>query len=346
MHQHNGVVKQNASVVPIPSRSLDRLSPSRDGMLATVRSISAVVALTLFCMTGPAPHAAALPLAGPLGDVPLCEGVGTPRTLVHQPRTFEAATFDQQGRLLLSDWLGNKVDIIDRPGMEPRTLAHNIYAPGGLAPTPSGTVLVGSGIGAPALLAPTFGFATLFELDPRTGGLTVHADGLSMGNGVVRADDGTVFSSNDLVPSIDRVAPDGAVQRGWYHETPANGLALSRDGGTLFANVSLGDTRILAIDTTTGKARTHFRPPAGLQWVFLDDLEIDSAGRLYAPTYFGGQVWRIDTDGSFCALTKDRVLPAGITLGRDGAGFSSRSVYVTAHAGEVIEIPNAVPSER
>ncbi len=77
-----------------------------------------------------------------------------------------------------------------------------------------------------------------------------------MGNGVAIAPDGTVYTSNDLVPALDRVDPDGTMHRGWYRETPANGPALSPDGRILYVNVSLGgDTRILAIDTATGVAR-------------------------------------------------------------------------------------------
>ncbi|MBF6387609.1 SMP-30/gluconolactonase/LRE family protein [Nocardia farcinica] len=217
-----------------------------------------------------------------------------------------------------------------------------------IAPPPTradGGVLAGSGIAAPALLAPALGFARLLRVDPVTGATTPYAEGLSMGNGVVRAPDGTVFTSNDLAPALDRVDPDGTVHRGWYRETPTNGLAISADGRTLYANVSLGDTRTLAIDVATGAARTYFRPPQGLAHVFLDDLDIDRAGRLYAPVYFGGQVWRIERDGSFCAVADGLTLPAGITVGVDSAGFSAGSVYVTTHAGQVVEIPNAIPAD-
>ncbi|MGW4364395.1 SMP-30/gluconolactonase/LRE family protein [Nocardia takedensis] len=276
--------------------------------------------------------------------IPGCPDVGPVRSLVAEPRTFEAVAVDRHGRLLVSDWLGNKIEVIDAPGAAPRTLA-SVEAPGGLAPLPDGTVLVGSGISAPALLAPTFGFAKLLRLDPDTGAVTPYASELSMGNGVVRAPDGTVFTSNDLVPALDRVDPDGTVHRGWYRETPANGLAVSAEGRTLFANVSIGDTRILAIDTATGTARTYFRPPDGYQNAFLDDLDIDARGRLYAPAYFAGQVWRIDTDGSVCAIATGLTLPAGITVGAAGSAFGADSVYVTTHSGQVLEIPAAIPRD-
>ncbi|MBF6353316.1 SMP-30/gluconolactonase/LRE family protein [Nocardia higoensis] len=267
------------------------------------------------------------------------------RALATQPRTFEAAAFDHSGRLLLSDWLGNRIDVLDAPGATPRTLA-TVEAPGGLAPMPDGTVLAGSGIAAPALLAPAHGFARLMRLDPDNGTLTEYASGLSMGNGVVRAPDGADYTSNDLVPALDRVDPDGTVHRGWYRETTANGLAVSPDGKTLYANVSLGDTRILAIDIESGEARTHYRPPAGYQNAFRDDLDIDAAGRLYAPLYFAGQVLRVDTDGTACTIASGLTLPAGITVGVADSPFAADSVFVTTHAGQVVEIPHAVPAVR
>lgn len=270
---------------------------------------------------------------------PMCAGVGTPRTLVAQPSAFEAVAFDRDGRMLLSNAFGNSVDLVDGPGAPPRPIA-TVPSPGGLAPVPDGTVLAGSGNALTAFLAPT---AELRQLNPATGEQAVVARGLSMANGVVRASDGTVYASSDVEPAIDRISPDGRVERGWYRASTGNGLALSADGRTLYANVSTGDTSIVAIDTETAESRVHFRPPAGLEWVFFDDLDIDTAGRLYAATYFGGQVWRVDPDGTHCAIASGLVLPAGVSVGAEGAGYSRDSVYVTTHAGSVLEIPNAVP---
>lgn len=276
--------------------------------------------------------------------VRMCPGAGAPKPLIGSPNTFEAVAFDHQGQMLVSDWIGSKVDKLYQPGATPRTLT-DVYFPGGLAPHPDGSVLVGSGIAAPALLAPKVGTANLYKVNTKTGAKRKVAEGLSMGNGVALAPDGTVFASNDLVPAIDKISPNGDVQRGWYRKTPANGLAVSKDGKTLFANVSLGDTRILALDTDTGKSRTYFRPPSGLQWTSLDDLDIDSEGRLYAAVYFGGQVWRIDPSGSFCAVAKGLYLPAGVSVGPSmKSKFSKSSIYVTTHTGLVMEIPRAIPS--
>lgn len=312
--------------------------------MKSFRSLIAVVVsgVTVAGMCAAVASAAPVP-----SSIPMCADVGAPRVIVGgQPRTFEAVAFDDRGAMLLSDTLGNRLDVVDRPGAAPRMLAP-VYFPGGIAPMPDGTVLVGSGMmAAPALASPAVGVAKLIRVNPRNGHHRVYAEGLSMGNGVVRAPDGTVYASNDLTSTIDRIGTDGRVERGWYDQSPGNGLAMSADGRTLFANVSFGDTRIVAIDTATGTGRTYYRPPAGMNWTSLDaldDLDIDRRGRLYAPLYFGGQVLRVDSDGSHCAIATGLTAPAGISLGRSGAGFSTRSVYVTTHAGAVIEIPRAVP---
>lgn len=304
--------------------------------------VTALLALGTALVGVPAPAQAQVGLPDD-ATIPMCVGVGSPRPVVTGLSTFEAVAFDTQGSMLVSDWIGNKVHKLTRPGGQARVLTE-LYAPGGLAPHPDGTVLVGSGIAMPAMVAPQIGGrAELYKVNTRTGAKRKVADGLSMGNGVVRAPDGTVYASNDLAPAIDKISPDGKVHSNWFSASTANGLALSEDGKTLYANVSLGDTRILAIDTATGKARTYFRPPAGLSWVFLDDLDIDAHGNLYAAVYFGGQVWRISPHGDVCAVAKGLVLSAGISVGPTGPSpFRSDSVFVTTHTGQVLEIPHGV----
>lgn len=284
-----------------------------------------------------------LPSAATAG-LPSCPDAGAPVTHVREPGALESIAFDGAGRLLYTNQARRELRGLDAPGVSTRTVAAGIDAPGGLAPEPGGTVLVGSGNGLGGLFAPRFGFAKLLRVDLATGAKAPYARGLSMANGVVRGADGTVFASDDLAASLDRVTPDGGVHRGWYRATDTNGLALSADGATLFANRSFGSTRVMAIDTATGGYRTFWQPPPSLSWVVLDDLDIDAAGRLYAPAYLLGEVWRIEPDGSACALARGLTTPAGISVGAAGAGFSAGSVFVTTHAGSVLEIPGAVPA--
>jgi sugar lactone lactonase YvrE len=276
--------------------------------------------------------------------VPSCPDTSPARTLVRGPGQLESAAFDAAGRLVFTDIRRRQLLGLDAPGAPPRTIAAGISEPGGLALTPDGDMLVGAGSGASGFLAPRFGLARLLRVDLATGAREVAARGLSMANGVVRAADGTVYASDDLAGSLDRISPGGRVQRGWFRGANTNGLALSGDGRTLYANVTFGATRVLAIDVQTATARTYARPPAAMAWAALDDLDTDAEGRLYGAAYLAGEVWRIDTDGTICALARGLRLPAGITVGAAGAGFSPRSVYVTTHTGSLIEVPGAIPA--
>ncbi|MBJ7328568.1 MAG: SMP-30/gluconolactonase/LRE family protein [Solirubrobacteraceae bacterium] len=278
--------------------------------------------------------------------LPTCPGVGAKQSLVREPGQLESAAFDAEGHLLYTNQSRRQVRALDAPGAATRTVAVGIDSPGGLVLEPGGTMLVGQGNSVGGLLAPATGLARLIRFDPETGEKTTYARGLSMTNGVVRAADGTVYASDDFVGSLDRVSPEGRVQRGWYRATDTNGLALSADGKTLFANRSFGATRVMAIDTVTGAHRVHWKPPASQSWVLLDDLDIDAAGNLYANAYLAGEVWRIAPGGSACALARGLLTAAGITLGSSGAGFSPTSAFVTTHTGSVVEIPRAVPAGR
>ena len=73
------------------------------------------------------------------------------------------------------------------------------------------------------------------RVDLVQGQVTPVVKGLSMANGVVRAPDGSYYASDNLALSLDRVSPSGVVQRKWLNLN-SNGLALSRDGRTLFVN--------------------------------------------------------------------------------------------------------------
>lgn len=286
---------------------------------------------------------ACAPAAHAATSLPSCPQTGAKRTLVRESGQLESAAFDAAGRLVYTNIARRQLRGLDAPGAQTRAIAVGIDGPGGLALEPGGTMLVGAGSGSGAVFAPRFGFARLLRVDLATGETSVYARGLSMANGVVRAADGTVYASDDLALSLDRITPDGKVQRGWYRATDTNGLALSADGRTLFANRSFGSTRVMAIDTATGASRTYARPPGSLSWALFDDLDIDAEGRLYVAVYLAGEVWRIETDGSMCALARGLVAPAGITVGASGAGFSARSVFVTTHGGLLVEIPDAIP---
>jgi hypothetical protein len=87
----------------------------------------------------------------------------------------------------------------------------------------------------------------------------------------------------------------------------------------------------------------------------MDDLDTDSEGRLYVAVWAAGEVWRVETNGAVCALSKGRPFTAGLSLGSaysdagysysiNSTGLASDSVYFATHLGLVMEIPHGVPT--
>jgi sugar lactone lactonase YvrE len=70
------------------------------------------------------------------------------------------------------------------------------------------------------------GLAGLLRVDPESGACERWVRGRGMANGVARAPDGAVYASNDIGAYLDRVNPDGTVQRRWARVASANGLAV------------------------------------------------------------------------------------------------------------------------
>ena len=174
-----------------------------------------------------------------------------------------------------------------------------------------------------------------------TGATTPVVKGLAMANGLVRADDGTFYASDDLARSLDRVLPNGTVQRGWL-ALNSNGLALSQDQRTLYVNQMI-PPKVMAVDRESGQVRLVAPAPEGRGWTWLDGLGIDRQGLLYVASYWSGEVWRLTPEGNWCTLARGLMLPSAVTPGSDGAGFSTTSVYVTTHGGGLFEVPGAVP---
>ena len=278
------------------------------------------------------------------GALPACPDRPVQRTVVGGPGQYEAVLPDAQGRLLISDLRGGRVLRADAPGATATPLAR-VSDPGGLAVDDAGDILVGTGNG-PTALVPRWRLAGLLRIDAGTGATTRVARGLMMANGVARAADGTVYASSSFPGGgVDRIRPDGTVDRRWNRTEGANGLALSADGSALYAAVMLPPARVVRIDTATGQATTFARVPfpenvTGL----LDGLARGADGTLYVNAFLAGQVWRIGADPTPCVLARGLAGAAGITVGADGAGFSATSVYVATWGERVVELVDAAPA--
>lgn len=270
----------------------------------------------------------------------------------------EALAFDQTGRLVITDYIGNRIRVLDAPGDAPWTFYSGLLGPGGLAFMPDGSLLGATGITLLSTLAPTVAIGNLYRYNMTTREQTIYATGLSQGNGLVRVpSDGTIFASDDAANSLDKIYPNGTTVTGWYRDSSTDGLAVSNDSKTLYGTLAFGRTQILSWNLESGSnvATSYWKPPEELAWAVMDDLDIDPEGRLYAAIWAAGEVWRIDTNGTACALSKGRPFTAGLSLGplysdggnsysSDNSAFASDSVYFTTHLGEVMEIPRGVPT--
>ena len=273
--------------------------------------------------------------------LPPCEGVGTATAMLSGQGPLESIAFDQQGRILYTNMLKGALVRLDSPQAVPATVAVGIGSPGGIAVTGPHEAYVGVGNGLYGL-TPSLARAGIVRVDLQNGRVTPHVSGLSMSNGMVRAADGTFYASDDLAASLDRVLPDGTVQRTWLKQN-SNGLAISKDQKTLYVN-QMVPASILAIDRATGQASVVANAPSARKWSWLDGLDIDDQGRLYVVSYWAGEVWRLDpVSRQMCLLASGLTLPSAVAVGRSGGAYRDSSVYVTTHSGRLHEVPGAVP---
>ena len=294
--------------------------------------------ITSFALGRPA--ARAVRACGPL------PGVGV---LLAGCGLLESVIVDREGRLFFTSqtWEGRGRGALlrlDAPDAAPVPVATGIPSPGGLALAGDGRLIVGFGDspqgGIAGNVSPRAG---LLLVDPAGGGAEPWVSGLGMANGVARAPDGTVFASNDFGTHLDRVAPDGTVQRRWAKVPSANGLVVDATGRYLYAAQTFTRAAIRRVEIAHPEnVSTHARPPALAALALLDGLAIDDAGRLYVAANGAGQVWRVDPDGAICALARDLGSPSAVAVGRDDSPFPAANLYAVTFGGDVVEIPDAV----
>lgn len=272
---------------------------------------------------------------------PDCPGIGAPRQLTSGRGPLESLAFDHQGRLLFTSITRGALFRLEAPQGVVTTVSDGVKSPGGIAVTGANEAHVGTGNTLTGL-TPWLGAAGIVRVDLGTGAVTQVVKGLAMANGVVRASDGTFYASDDLAKSLDRVLPDGTVQRGWL-KLNSNGLALSADERTLYVNQMI-PPKVLAVERSSGLVRVVAEAPEGRGWTWLDGLGIDRQGLLYVASYWSGEVWRLTPGGAWCTVARGLMLPSAVTPGAAGAGFDTGSVYVTTHGGGLFEVPGAVPA--
>jgi sugar lactone lactonase YvrE len=266
--------------------------------------------------------------------------------------SLESVISDGSGRLYYTDMTRSALMRLDGPAAAPVEVAPGIASPGGLALDGEGRLIVGQGNSlVNGGLGNLIGLASLLRYDPAGGAVTPYASGLSMANGLARGRDGYVYASDDLGLGIDRVAPDGTVERFWAPVISANGLAIDAAGDTLYAAQTFQPAAIQSFDLATG-APTGARMTAGLADIAagLDGMTIDGTDRLFVAANQGGEVWRVEPDGSYCALATGLGQPSAVSFGSAAAGqpgFAATSLFAVTFSGTIVEMPNArtLPAE-
>lgn len=282
-------------------------------------------------------------VAAPAHAVPDCPGTAPARTILSGQGVLESVIADDRGGLLYTDNSKNALMRLDRPGGTPRQVAP-LPKPGGLLLEPGGTVIAGSGNGfqegAVGNVSP---MAKLLRIDPHTGRTTTLATGLQMANGLAYDLDRTIYGSDDVGRrGIDRFR-NGKVETQWADVLSANGLAVDRAGRYLFANQTFVPAAIARVDLRDpAKVETFARPGPQDVSAGLDGMTIDQSDRLFSAANGAGQLWRIGTDRSICALARGLLLPSAVAFGGGGA-FPTTSLYAVTFSGNVVEAPRARP---
>ena len=293
-------------------------------------------------------------LAPPAAAAPDCPGAPfETRTLASGQGTLESAIVHPNGKLYFTTSTG--LLRLDSPGAEPvmHTLAEE---PGGLAIEPDGTIVMGVGNTASnGTVGDETGPSSLIRIDPRTGKSEPYATGLSMGNGVDRGPDGSIYASNDFGSNIDRIE-DGETERGWSTVESGNGLQVDSTGKWLFVAQTFRPAAIQRIEIANPDNVTPFAvaPPEDMAAGF-DGMDRDPVDNLYVAANGAGSIWKITPAAEMCVLLRGLPPfpdgPSAVAVGLHDTAFPPENLYVVAFNGDVTEIagvaaPGVVPKLR
>lgn len=268
--------------------------------------------------------------------------VAAPQVVLSQSNMLESIIFDKQGRMLLSNVGKGEVWALPTPTSSPTTITSDISTIGGLALGEGDDLYVGSGNGLNGAL-PSLGAGSIYKVNLTTGEKSRYASGLAMSNGVKRAQNGTIYVSDDFAKVLGRVTPQGdtvKVEKVWLPQN-SNGMAFSADGKTLYVNQSF-PAALKAIDLTSNPPMVStVAAPTGLESLSVfDGLTIDKQNNLFIAAWLTGKVLKANPSGSLCILAEGLGHPSDLAVG-SGPQFNNTSLYVITHGGKVFELPGA-----
>jgi sugar lactone lactonase YvrE len=270
--------------------------------------------------------------------VPDCSPLPERKTILSGQPILESIIADARGRLYYTDISNNWLMRLDAPGAEPKHLASG--GGGGLAWDLDGSLVWGFNGSTQNSVAdgPDGG---LLRVDPETGKTTEITRGMGQANGIVRGPDGAFYASNDFGNGIDRVF-QGKVQDDWSKVQTPNGLVIDTAGRYLYAAQTFKPASIAKIDLADPTKETPFFEATGADLpAGPDGMTRDDRDRLFLAVNGLGEVWRIDTDGTACALARGIMNASALNWGGGAPGFPARNLYVVAFSGVLIELANA-----
>jgi gluconolactonase len=284
--------------------------------------------------------------AAPAAAVPDCASLPAKRVVATAQGTLESIISDHRGRLFYTETDSSRVVRIDRPGAVPHTLVEGIDGLLAVALDFDQSLVLGFGNSTQEAAANT-GDAGLMRLDPDTGKKgEVITRGMDQSNGVVRGPDGAWYASNDFGGGIDRFF-GGRVTDNWAEVETPNGLVFDRAGRYLFAAQTFKPASVARIELAHPERVTPYAEATGPDITGgPDGLTRDGADRLFMTVNGAGEVWRIDTDRSICALARGLPFASSATFGGGGSGFPSRNLYVVGFDGNLVELANATDRAR
>jgi hypothetical protein len=253
---------------------------------------------------------------------------------VTQFRGAEGITFNGEGRLFVG--ANNQIWEILPDGSTRRLT--EVYRHLGQA-----------GIGPRDILAADFGPTNIFAegANSRNDGVvwritpegerTVFATGIADPNAIIRLPGGTWLVSDDGVHDIYGIVNGRAVI--WSRAVPfPNGMALSRDGRTLYVAQIFSAVGPVVVDTAIWAIPIRHDRPAGPARIVArterapDGLVADEFGRIYIADNGSGTIRRYDPDtGQMVIVARDMPNVASLVFGE--GQFDPLSIYATSTGG-------------